>query len=219
MSFIYKYKGKKIRYDDKITLHDIDDDFSYKKYLENYAEDYLRSYLEPIDLDTISFNTSDKTEEDEAYESAACELYSEFSNYANEYEILYQKQGIDPTNDIKELADLYRQVLEILEAEAQEQKMRNQRIALVTVLKKVCAKKKLKEDTESEERISAFKAGKINVVDLKFRDLSKFVTNKKIIDLQRFLRRKFNDEILKLDYQNMTIKEIITFLGLEGFKR
>lgn len=219
MSFIYKYNGKKIRYDDKITLHDIDDDFSYKKYLENYAEDYLRSSLEPIDLDNISFHTSDKNEEDEAYESAVCELYSEFSNYANEYEILYQKQGIDPTNDIKELADLYRKVLEMLEAEAQEQKMRNQRIALVTVLKKVCAKKKLEEDVESEERIAAFKAGKINVVDLKFRDLSRFVINKKIIDLQRLLRIKFNDEILKLDYQNMTIKEIITFLGLEGFKR
>lgn len=217
MPFIYKHKGKKIRYDDKITLHDIDDDFSYKKYLENYGELALKSMLESFDFnDYISSIPNDK---DPEYDKAECELYSEFSEYAHEYELLYQKKGIDPTKDIKELADLYRQVLLILEEEIKEKRLKEQRIALIKILKRVCEQKRIKEDTEKKERIAAFKEGKIPFRELKFGDLREFETRKQIVDLKRFLWVRFNEELLKLDYNNMTIKEIITFLGLEGFKR
>lgn len=218
MPFVYNYKGKRIRYDDMITLHDVDDNFSYQGYLEEYAENVLKFLSEPIDFDSLGSN--DIKKENLEYEQAISELYAEFSRYANEYEILYQEKGIDPTENIKELAQLYRQLLTFLEEEAKKEKIKEQRLSLIRVLKRVCLQKKIAEDAESAKRVIAFKEGNITIQELKFRDLKEFVTNKKIINLQRVLRSKFNEEILRLDYNNMTIREIINFLNLEeGLKR
>ena len=212
MPYVYKYKGKKIRYDDMITLHHIDDNFSYQKYLEEYGELVLESLTSKIDFDDYMPSPITK---DPEYDKAECELYNEFSEYAHQYEILYQEKGIDPTKDIKELADLYRQVLSLLEEEIKEKRLKEQRIALITVLKRVCDQKKTKEDAERKERIAAFKEGKISFKELKFGDLKEFETYKQIVDLKRFLWVRFNEELLKLDYDNMTIEEIVSFLNIE----